>query len=349
MPIDYIPLDPEEFSIYCRKNNVLPTERELINMISLKYCTHIIPYGKNKGNFCMKKSIKEKNIYLGYCSNHIPNTMALYKCNSSTKRGLCKQRVRNSGDKCYYHKPKVNCRDVIKYDYNNCINFYFILPDFIYIKFRKTILDLYQNIFFLQIDSNYKSIYIYLDTVNLIYYLFDISIILKRLKKNISKITFIDKKTICDKYYIKEDNINEKDVLWSLDKLVDTFKVENIKFIEKCADEKVQFNNKSNGIDLSKKYNFNKYICENIGIINNKIMNPIIKDILKNKEFIPIKLFWECIKNFNVKLREFIIEVKYDFPDLYKKIEGYFNSINIIFYDDTMRYMKKAEMYSIII
>jgi hypothetical protein len=90
MPLDYTPLDPTNFSKYCTKKNALLTYKELKDMLSLRFCKHLISHGEHKGKFCM---VTSKDC-TGYCSRHKEKNMSLYRCNSISKRGLCKQKVK---------------------------------------------------------------------------------------------------------------------------------------------------------------------------------------------------------------------------------------------------------------
>src|SRR3984893_17756811 len=349
MPIDNVPLDPYNFSEYCKRKNALPTEDELVDILSFNFCSHIIQYGKNKGKFCMKKSIKDEKIHLGYCSKHNPNIMLLFTCNADAIRGKCNQKVRNNGDLCYYHKPKnilrkKNTMNLIKHKQL----FKFGLIDFVYNKINKNQYDLF-NIYNKIEWVNYSIIYIDINFVDMIYYFFDLFIVFSKSSKyrKTIKFDFIKSDDLNTKEKEIED-INLNDVFLRFDEIIQSSKIEIEEISKRYYSINKEYNMKninieSNKLDLIDNTNF---ITVN-NQIDYKYFNKVNK-ILEYKTYIPLSIFLETMKNFLTKFHEFSIEIKNDFPNYYKRIKNYFEIMESVFNCDAVRLMRKADIYSIL-
>jgi len=155
---------------------------------------------------------------------------------------------------------------------------------------------------------------------------------------------------------------NFSDLFLPLDELVNEFKSENNKFLKKCNDVLSIDNEDCNkNLYIQEESNnekaIHKYIHQNHEIIydklnnnyNLKYTNKLVQEILKNKTFIPINILFECIKNFTVKFNELFFEIEDAFPRYYKHIKGFLESLDIEFSNDVIRFMKKADIHSILI
>ena len=157
-----------------------------------------------------------------------------------------------------------------------------------------------------------------------------------------------------DKNVPKEDF---DDIFLLLDEFITSNNKEIVEFVEKC---KNTINQKDN-INIKKQNSVKRYNTVDKDLINvqiNDIINKSLnyfylekhqKEILKNKLFIPIKILQECIQSFMVKYKELYVEIEDAFPKYFKHIKGFLDSLEDKYINDTVRYLMKADIYSIFI
>lgn len=105
-----------------------------------------------------------------------------------------------------------------------------------------------------------------------------------------------------------------------------------------------------NHVDKDEKINIdeiNRY--SEMVFLDKNYVDVIVKDIIRSREFVLIKLLLECIENFKIKFNEFVTKLGADFLRLYSKFKNYFNSINIEFYNDIIGFTKRVKISLIII
>lgn len=355
MVIDYYPFDKYKTNMFFYEQN-----KCVLDFFDNRFCKYIYKYGKNKGCICGTK-IRTSN-EKSYCSRHIKlfqlnkkeNNKTIYYCNyKNTKKNICRRIVNNEEEQCFYHKKLLleninnGTRTIIKY------NFQSYLKDMLLNNIINIFKNYYKN-YTLIFNYNYSLIYIELNVPTLLFYLFDLKIIYNKLK--------------CDKYkkicynniYRNEDNmqiINNNhesvenvidDILLSLDNFIQSSKTDVKNFIKKC--KKVQDKYIEHDIKIEEnKVNYIEDLSFLENYLNNPYINHIQNEILKNKTFIPINIFLECIKNFLIKFNNLNLELQKDFPRYYKYIKGYFKYVDSDFKNDAVRYMKKADIFSILI
>jgi hypothetical protein len=122
MVLDYYPMDIDRTYEFiwdvAGYNDNISVQETIEELLDDRFCRHILPRGKNKGEMCMKRFRKIKcinnNIYNKYCSEHryIHTECAVQDCNKHRKKG---------SNVCFKHfrmKTKIETLDEY-YSYNN--------------------------------------------------------------------------------------------------------------------------------------------------------------------------------------------------------------------------------------
>jgi|ERR1700730_531423 len=316
MVLDYCPFDTNktnEFFDNIGYYDKISKDELFLDLLDNRFCRYIYKNGKYKNCICgtrIKFENKER-----YCSRHLQLKINKLIHKDNKLKFYCIGRNRKN-------KP---CNRLVKKADHMCL--YHIKNNE---RFKTCIEDYEDQNFFENNDKIFISPFTYI------------------LYKNEMAITIIDKIN-CDKSNklieynidVQKDN-NEKEIIKDenlfseLDELIYSFKSENDIFLKKCKDT------------LNENAELQQLNCNNFILSNIEYMDQLMKEILKNKCFIPVKILLECIKSFITKFREFDEEIEKEFSKIYKrKLHGFFKSIDIQFSNDAVRYMKKADVYSI--